>query len=595
MMRHRSVLAALIILGLVSCKKPGDKPAATATAGSSETGAKATSAATTSATTSATTAAPSSAAAATADRAKAKTLNSQGMKAYRAKDFAAAAESFRAAIAADNSFALPHYNLACVASLTDDKVTARAELEWLFKSTDPQARRTLLKAGSDPDMAPLAKDPQAQKILQLAGVFPGYRASELGESASEADAKRLEKSSDSRADECEEAYTAARSVKGELAADHPGLETLVVSLADGATIFDSAGKVVARGEALDADCTSGSQAGLLHVSLGQVVADDEPEIVMHWSSGGHGDSYMESISVFKRRGDKLVSLISNVVEGNDKGVLSIEPDGKILVRELGKKALQAKVWDATKFELVDAKLPAASGPAAAPAAPAESTKDTGILVTRTAGWTADSAYLVYGTDLEIDPFDSDPGYRLTVHFNHVVEASTGKEQKYVMGLSGEPTKKEKKEYAKYPQAAAFKAWAKEHATRCIGGRSSPDGKITVEIKVAGTAKKKHGRWKKDKFLFARDDEFDVMPSDEDLGYVTLNMSLMKEGKPFATTSWSGSSFLDGELSGDARLCWAPNSQHAAVIVTRDRGMMRDPGDTTLFVTGIAKTAAPEAK
>ena len=585
MMRQRSVLAGLVILGLVGCKKPGNKPAATAKAATSESS------------TAATTAAPDRAAAAIADRAKAKTLNSQGMKAYRAKDFVAAAESFRAAIAADASFVLPHYNLACVASLSDDKTTARAELEWLFKSTDPQARRTLLKASSDQDMAPLAKDPQAQKILQLAGVFPGYRASELDESASEADAKRLEKSAGDRADECEEAHTAARTIQGELAADHPGAETLVVSLADGATLFDSAGKVVARGEPLDPDCASGSQAALFHVSLGQVIADDEPEIVLHWASGGHGDSYMESISVLKRRGDKLVSLISNVVAGNDKGVLSIEPDGKILVRELGKKALQAKIWDAAKFQLVDATLPAAPATPTAPADPAAvvataSTADRGILATRTAGWTADSAYLVYATDLEIDPNDSDPGYRLTVHFNHVVDASTGQDRMYVMGLWGEPTKKEKKEYAKYPQAAAFKSWGKEHATRCIGGRSSPDGTITTEIKVAGSAKKKHGRWKKDKFLFARDDDFEEMPSAEELGSITLQMSLLKAGKPFATASWTGSSYLDGELFGDVRLCWAPNSQRAVLIVTRERGMMRDPGDTTILIAGVAKTAVP---
>lgn len=305
------------------------------------------------------------------DRAAARAANVLGMKAYKAKDYAAAGEKFKSAIAADPGFPLPHYNLACVAALTGDKDAARAQLEWLATSTEPQARRTLIKASRDPDMKALADDPQAQKILQWAGVFPGYRALALDGDAADGDARRLAKAAGGHGDECDgdsSAFVVTRLLKGELAPERPGLETLLVSLADGPAIFDAGGKLVATGDKLDGECM-GSQAGLHHVSLGQVVPDDEPELVVHYASGGRA-SFSEQIDIVKRRADKLVTILSAVIETYDRtagdspgrgedeefndrsesGSLTLEPDATIRYREPGKKQPKILRWDPVAFK-----------------------------------------------------------------------------------------------------------------------------------------------------------------------------------------------------------------------------------------------------
>lgn len=305
------------------------------------------------------------------DRAAARAANVLGMKAYKAKDYAAAGEKFKSAIAADPGFPLPHYNLACVAALTGDKDTARGQLEWLARSTEPQARRTLIKASRDPDMKALADDPQAQKILQWAGVFPGYRALALDGDAADGDAKRLAKAGGGHGDECDgdaSAFVVTRLLKGELAPDRPGLETLLVSLADGPAVFDAGGKLVATGDKLDGECV-GSQAGLHHVSLGQVVPDDEPELVVHYASGGRAN-FSEQIDIVKRRADKLVTILSAVIEtyervegdspgaGEDEeyndrsesGSLTLEPDATIRYRAPGKKQAKTLRWDPGAFK-----------------------------------------------------------------------------------------------------------------------------------------------------------------------------------------------------------------------------------------------------
>ncbi|HNN95241.1 MAG TPA: hypothetical protein PKI03_23350 [Pseudomonadota bacterium] len=94
--------------------------------------------------------------------------NRRGMKAYRAKDYAGAAAAFRAAIAADASHVLAHYNLACVLALTGDKAGAVTMLEWLHSSSDPQAARCLTKAAVDRDLTTVRGDPKVQSMLAAA-------------------------------------------------------------------------------------------------------------------------------------------------------------------------------------------------------------------------------------------------------------------------------------------------------------------------------------------------------------------------------------------------------------------------------------------
>lgn len=94
--------------------------------------------------------------------------NSRGMKLYKTKDYAGAAAAFRAAIAADPTHVLAHYNLACVLALTGDAAGAIAMLEWLAGSSAAQAARCLTKAAVDRDLTSVRGDAKVRSLLAAA-------------------------------------------------------------------------------------------------------------------------------------------------------------------------------------------------------------------------------------------------------------------------------------------------------------------------------------------------------------------------------------------------------------------------------------------
>jgi hypothetical protein len=97
--------------------------------------------------------------------AKARDANTYGMHFYAKKDYAHAAEQFRAAIALDDSYVLARYNLASMAALLGDKPTVLAQLVWLRASKDLQAATVLAKARTDPDLKSMRGDADVEKLL----------------------------------------------------------------------------------------------------------------------------------------------------------------------------------------------------------------------------------------------------------------------------------------------------------------------------------------------------------------------------------------------------------------------------------------------
>src|SRR5438552_2983094 len=75
--------------------------------------------------------------------------NTQGLRFYRTQQLPRAAMRFRDATLLDPSYALAHYNLACMASRLRDIDTVVTELAWLSRSNDPIAAAKLEKARSD--------------------------------------------------------------------------------------------------------------------------------------------------------------------------------------------------------------------------------------------------------------------------------------------------------------------------------------------------------------------------------------------------------------------------------------------------------------
>ena len=355
-MQFTVLTVALLAAGLIGCKKPGADPGTQRGAPGPQSAATLQPAPVTTA----------------PDRAAAQRENTQGMKSYKTKNYAAAAEKFRHAVAADAGFPLPRYNLACVAALTGDKETARAQLQWLADSPDPQARRTLAKAVHDQDLKSLAEDPKVRSIIHWGAVFGGYHPLALEADATEKEAAQLANSAPQVDPDCdsEPAFTVARSLSADFVAEQPGKELLVVSMAHGAAIFNGAAELLARGGSF---ACVGSQSGILDVSAGQLVPDVEPELVVHYLSGGR-QSQAEGIDVYKRRGSELINILSVSLPDSgaakaspddpelaESGWLSVDSDGTILTSRPGEKMPQRQRWDAGKFAFVPVAVSAAAG------------------------------------------------------------------------------------------------------------------------------------------------------------------------------------------------------------------------------------------
>jgi hypothetical protein len=286
--------------------------------------------------------------------AAARAANSAGMKSYRKRGYAEAAQNFRLAVALDPNLAVAHYNLACVTSLLGDRDAALAELRWLAASTDPVAAEKLSKAASDNDLHNVRSIPEAEQIVRW-GAFSGYRPLIAESDESDADRRRFRDVTDEH-DDCEyDGFKTMRALKGELVPDKPGPETAMATLLDGIVLFSQKGDVIARGELFD-DCVC-SQSGMEALSAGQVVLDPEPEIVVHYTYGGRAN-WDEAIAVYKRRGDTLARIFDGTIYsyshiGDDEteasGTVHLG-EGVIYYRPAGKKSVRKLHWDPHDFK-----------------------------------------------------------------------------------------------------------------------------------------------------------------------------------------------------------------------------------------------------
>jgi hypothetical protein len=99
-------------------------------------------------------------------REQAQALNVEGMKALTAKQLDDAQKKFEASTTADDSFMLAYYNLACTASLRQDRTTSIKALKVLAGSDDADAKKYLAKGLTDHDLDFIAQDPEGAKLLK---------------------------------------------------------------------------------------------------------------------------------------------------------------------------------------------------------------------------------------------------------------------------------------------------------------------------------------------------------------------------------------------------------------------------------------------
>jgi hypothetical protein len=245
--------------------------------------------------------------------------NARGMKRYRAKDWAGAAQAFRGALEVNPKYVVAHYNLACVAALLGDKAAAVTQLVWLAGSDDPNARLKLIKAATDRDLATISSDPTVKKMIAEAkaadlwrSLFSHYRP--LAE-ARPANTREAELIGEALGDCDEECKREPRALEAELDAQRPGPETLVAQEDRGVALFDHEGRLLAS---WDEDWGDPRQDSV--VSIGQVIPDAEPEIVI-LETTGRPSSYTQQVMVLKRRGEKLAEVLSETVYGYDARTL----------------------------------------------------------------------------------------------------------------------------------------------------------------------------------------------------------------------------------------------------------------------------------
>jgi len=206
------------------------------------------------------------------------------------------------------------------------------------------------------------------------------------------------------------------------------------------------------------------------------------------------------------------------------------------------------------------------------------------------GWSSDGLRFLYVAPPEdAGELDESMGNAsASVTFGVVLDARTGLvAERYLLASDGEPTAKERAEWKALPGKAAWQALVKSTGAACTGGRAASDGATTADVQLKGKSLK--GAWKKDTygFSFVGDEMAEKR--------ATLLLQIARAGKAIASAQWSGSSPMasaGGSLSGKVSLCWAPGGKRVAWIVTRNSGMMRDPGEWQIV---LGPTAAPRVQ
>lgn len=288
-------------------------------------------------------------------REQAKAANTRGMRLHKAQDWAGAATEFRAAIAADASWATPHYNLACALGRQGNAGGAAEQLKWLAGSSDPDARRRLEKGRLDEDLEPVRGDAQVRSLLGLgqatvapstpaptgspgAGAGAGSaRLRALGLTLTAFTAQPLS-TAEGESNDCQ-TYRSFKVAAGSL--------TVTGSYDAGYALLDARGKPLA---------TADGEACLLGLGLGQIVPDAEPEVVVHRRVQVGRGEYEEQVVILKRAGDKLVETFAGVIPEEGESPpgrppnLVFSPDGTIRYRDPYKKNAKEKLlrWNESK-------------------------------------------------------------------------------------------------------------------------------------------------------------------------------------------------------------------------------------------------------
>lgn len=308
-------------------------------------------------------AAPPAAPSAARDPEAAKAANSRGMQLHTAKKYKEAMAEFEKAIAADDSFVLAHYNLACAASRAQEADVAERELTWVNSagSWNDAAAAATKKAPTDPDLAWFFGQGEGQMasflqkgepiVVDLADVGGNRTEPAVAPDA----AKALAAAPGKHDDQCDPADQKQAHVH----AVPMDKRVVYASLRDGIAWFDGA-KLVSRTDPIGCTGPGASQDSIESVDTTAYTGTGGPTkdlVVVRYSNGGHR-SFTDNITIAAfKDDDHLVRAFDATLATSDDdkpGTLVLTLNGDIVLGQPGAKQKRVFRWNAgtSKFEEV---------------------------------------------------------------------------------------------------------------------------------------------------------------------------------------------------------------------------------------------------
>jgi hypothetical protein len=306
------------------------------------------------------------------DVAASRAANTRGLALARAKKYREASAEYRKAIAADPSYVLAHYNLACSEALGGDPTEALGQLAWVGNAAawDDTAKTAIMKAQKDPDLSKLlASDVNAMQwavpriVLETIDVSAGVQPKFVGHLLTDADkaqlAKPLTTAPGKHDDQCDPKDAKQGRVYGLALVEGPTeKDTLVASLGDGVALLDPGGALVARSEPIGCTAPNASQdmiTGLAYLDGASMEAptgarlSGMPLYVVQYSNGGRA-SWTTNVAIFAQRAKGLVRVFEATLSSNDNasaGSLVQTILGDLVFTAPGSKKKLVFRWDAS--------------------------------------------------------------------------------------------------------------------------------------------------------------------------------------------------------------------------------------------------------
>lgn len=287
--------------------------------------------------------------------------NTRGYALHKKKKYREAAVEYRKAIDADPEHLLARYNLACVASMTNDAKTAIAELAWIADrgTWDVAASKVAAKAAKDKELAWIRSEEPSGELLASTKIPDGGVLDLLDKpdpafvGTPTTDATLVRAMASAPGPHEERCSTTTLATKLEVTKGG----TIAANQRDGVVVLDSKGTIITRSEPLGCATLRDNLRILNHVAgIPEPHAEGDSNlvntrmVVVQYPKG-----MTMNVSIFAYlESKKLIRAFDAVVMGEDgTGKLHMTPLlGKLVFTPPGKTKPVVYQWDAATTKYV---------------------------------------------------------------------------------------------------------------------------------------------------------------------------------------------------------------------------------------------------